>query len=333
MKTTLKIFLNDLIEYAGMFPPAKLPFQEAFQNFLNYRSEKHHWILSRFICPVASFDVLCDALTSEQNLNQPVRISALGGSLVPNYSSTDEFQSEFALLKELENAHPVGLCIETFEAKLSQDLVLTTIMNENHDELSKEQTPFSQAIIQTLSNRPVQLRKILFELPFDGNHISIPVVRQMIREFAKVNSVISTQNVKVGLKVRCGGSENIIATTPLIEIVQECALQRVPFKATAGLHHPVFSLKRTEKYGFMSLFWACAYCFANPQASIDQISQVLTESNVQNFKFEVDESYWKSNISINSKQIEESRRLFLSFGSCSFDEPIQDLINAGYLDK
>ena len=51
MQAPVQEFLANIIDYAGLFPPAKLPMEEAFANYLRYRSGAMSWMLSRFICP------------------------------------------------------------------------------------------------------------------------------------------------------------------------------------------------------------------------------------------------------------------------------------------
>src|SRR5262249_46317524 len=53
MRASLKALLKGAIDYAGLFPPAKLPFAEALANYLRYQEGPDAWMLGRFICPVA----------------------------------------------------------------------------------------------------------------------------------------------------------------------------------------------------------------------------------------------------------------------------------------
>ena len=56
-------------------------------------------------------------------------------------------------------------------------------------------------------------------------------------------------------KVRCGGS--VLPSVPaLAEFVQACRRLEVPFKATAGLHHPVRS---GDDHGFLNLLAAAVF--------------------------------------------------------------------------
>ena len=52
MNTSFKEFMGNIIDYAGLFPPANLPLEQAFKNYIKYKQESDAWILANFICPV-----------------------------------------------------------------------------------------------------------------------------------------------------------------------------------------------------------------------------------------------------------------------------------------
>ena len=105
------------------------------------------------------------------------------------------------------------------------------------------------------------------------------------------------------VKLRCGG-----AFVPSVEqvglVVACCRDAGVPFKATAGLHHPV---RRGEEHGFVNLLAAAT-------APRGQIEEVLAEED--GAALEVDGS---------------GREVFVSFGSCSWREPVDGLRELGML--
>jgi len=105
------------------------------------------------------------------------------------------------------------------------------------------------------------------------------------------------------VKLRCGG-----AFVPSIEqiglVVACCRDAGVPFKATAGLHHP---MRRGEEHGFLNLLAAAT-------APLDRIEEVLAEEDGSALELE-----------------EASRKVFVSFGSCSWREPVEGLQELGML--
>src|SRR5713101_4042837 len=54
MHACVRVLLNRILDYAGLFPPAKLPLEDALRTYLRYRKESpHRWMLGRFVCPTA----------------------------------------------------------------------------------------------------------------------------------------------------------------------------------------------------------------------------------------------------------------------------------------
>ena len=77
MHASVRALLTGIIDYAGMFPPANLPLDEALRNYLRYRSEPESWMLGRFICPAARLAEL-DAYRGLFQEGPPFAFSVLG---------------------------------------------------------------------------------------------------------------------------------------------------------------------------------------------------------------------------------------------------------------
>ena len=105
------------------------------------------------------------------------------------------------------------------------------------------------------------------------------------------------------VKLRCGGT-----VTPTVEqvalVIACCREAGVPFKATAGLHHAV---RRGDEHGFLNLLAATT-------APPGEIEAVLAEEDPA----ELDAAG-------------ADRSLFVNFGSCSWREPVDDLVELGLL--
>src|SRR3990170_2396753 len=48
---SLQTLLSKIIDYAGLYPPASLPLEDAICNFVKYKDEAEEWMLSRFVIP------------------------------------------------------------------------------------------------------------------------------------------------------------------------------------------------------------------------------------------------------------------------------------------
>ncbi|PYP78218.1 MAG: hypothetical protein DMD35_12225 [Gemmatimonadetes bacterium] len=107
---------------------------------------------------------------------------------------------------------------------------------------------------------------------------------------------------------------------------------RVPFKATAGLHHPVCGeypvtydddAPRARMFGFLNVFAAAV--FAHAGASERELTSIVSEGDAAAFQFREQELYWRGRTA-TAKQIASARgSLGLAFGSCSFQEPVDGL--------
>jgi hypothetical protein len=141
-------------------------------------------------------------------------------------------------------------------------------------------------------------------------------------------------------KLRTGGltPDAIPSAETIADFLHRAAERRIPFKATAGLHHPIRSLRpltyaadspRAVMHGFINVFTAAA--FAWHHAHRDLLAAVLTEEDPRTFEFAGDELHWRGR-RLTTEQIQAARREFAhSFGSCSFEEPVADLRELGYL--
>jgi hypothetical protein len=118
----------------------------------------------------------------------------------------------------------------------------------------------------------------------------------------------------------------------VIEFMRLCAAANVPFKATAGMHHPLRSLHRFTyqaespsgvMHGFLNVFLAASFLRAGMETEV--ALQLLDEPSVHAVHFDLDGVAWRQH-RISRDEIAAARQGFaVSFGSCSFTEPIDDL--------
>jgi hypothetical protein len=138
-------------------------------------------------------------------------------------------------------------------------------------------------------------------------------------------------------KLRTGGvkPDAIPTVADVAAFIVACADRRLPFKATAGLHHPVRSLQsltyesnapRAVMHGFLNVFLAAAFAWRGDR----DLEPVLAETDPTAFRFD-DRAHWRDR-SLSAEQVREARERFAhSFGSCSFEEPVRDLEALGLL--
>ncbi len=138
-------------------------------------------------------------------------------------------------------------------------------------------------------------------------------------------------------KIRMGGvtPESVPSVETVARFLLACARERVAWKATAGLHHAVRGLReivpggpRVKMHGFVNVFLGGALAFVG--ADETTVVKTLMEENPAAFRVDEDVLEWQDQMLI-SDQMERVRREFaISFGSCSFAEPVEDLRAMGW---
>ena len=104
------------------------------------------------------------------------------------------------------------------------------------------------------------------------------------------------------------------------------ATHQVPIKFTAGLHHPLRQFRdevQTKMHGFMNVLGA-AVLTAEHKWDSAQTTSMLEDEDVRSFKFDDEFFAWRD-WKIDLPRLKDRRRCVTTFGSCSFDEPREDL--------
>ena len=141
-------------------------------------------------------------------------------------------------------------------------------------------------------------------------------------------------------KIRTGGltPDAIPPAEDIADFLRAAAARRVPFKATAGLHHPIRSERpltyaadspRAVMHGFINVFLAASFAWHGMDRPA--IIDLLNETDPDSFEFIDSAARWRG-WNLSTAQLESARRDFAhSFGSCSFEEPAGDLGELGWL--
>jgi hypothetical protein len=142
-------------------------------------------------------------------------------------------------------------------------------------------------------------------------------------------------------KVRSGGvtDDAFPSVEDLARFLVGCHEAGVPFKATAGLHHPLRAehaltyepdSPRGTMHGFLNVFVAAALLHAG---AVDEagVRAILAEREASAFDFDGHGLRWRDHVLDRDGLIAARRAFAHSFGSCSFEEPIDELQNAELL--
>jgi hypothetical protein len=304
MNNSLRDLLSALIDYAGLFPPAALDMATATSKYAKYRESEYRWALGRFVVPVARLDEFEKAVegipptggSAEDNI---WRLTALGGA---------DLSSDLNRISVFNQKHAGEAVIDTIEIKAERSVEIENAMKLAPAEL----TPY-------------------FEIPIKDDPIRLAKLTDLIKSIAETEA---------RAKVRTGGVTADAFPSPLnlARFIKICAEEDVPFKATAGLHHPLRSVNKLTyapdsatamMHGFLNVFLAAA--FAQNGMEVDRLIELLEEKSPDAFQFDSGGVTWRDEMIVRG-QLRNSRNLLaIAFGSCSFEEPIEDLKKIGLL--
>jgi hypothetical protein len=139
-----------------------------------------------------------------------------------------------------------------------------------------------------------------------------------------------------GAKLRCGGltSDDFPTVEEISEFLWESTNERLPFKATAGLHQPIRHFDAEAgvwRHGFVNLLVASVSC--DEGATIETVREIVAESDPDAFTISASAARWNT-MHLPGSAIRRSRRNgFIAYGSCDIDEPITALRDLDFLGE
>jgi hypothetical protein len=296
---TIEVLMSRLIDYAGLFPPAGPGMLPAVTNYDSYLHGQFAWMLGRFIVPAGRLDEFDVALARlPGDCSKTWGLSVLLGS--DPAADVDRILTFNARPKHSNGARHAA--VESVEVKVD--------------------TPEDVGRLAPLIPRELAT---FFEIPRNG------------RERECLAAVAASGR---GAKIRTGGEtpDKFPNANQVVDFMRLCAVNHVPFKATAGLHHPLRSEHRLTDspgspsgtmHGFLNVFLAAAFLRSGMEAS--SAAQLLEERSAPAIRFEPDGVVWRQH-RLAEENIAAARRDFsISFGSCSFTEPVDGLKSLGLL--
>jgi hypothetical protein len=302
MLPSVRAFLSGIIDYAGLFPPAKLPLDETIRNYARYRTEAESWMLGRFVIPaarLAELEPYVHLFSSESPV--PFAVLGCGGETVT--ASLNGITADVEALAHFRFRHGSGALVDTYEVKLPASA------------LPSPAADLLQAPARAL--RRIGLSAV-YEVPAAA---PAELFRRM-------------RGGAAGVKLRCGGLEPAAFPSPeqVAAVIAACHDNGLALKFTAGLHHPLRHLDagiNARMHGFLNVFFAGMLAPQVPNA--EGLVPILEDEEASHFVFDADGIRWRD-LRVPLAEIVRSRReAVLSFGSCSFDEPRDDLRAMGLL--
>lgn len=300
MSGGLRALLSGIVDYAGLFPPAGLDMPTSVENYARYRDGDHAWMLGRFVVPVSRFDeFLDDARPYLRSAADPWRASAIVGG---------DVEGDLARVAAFNQANG-GALVDAVEVKAGDPAAVETI--------ARALPGGVRAFVEVAAASDPE---------------------PMIRALAEART---GSRVRLRAKIRTGGvtPEAIPAVEDVARFIRRCYASDVAFKATAGLHHPVRAEQalsyedgapRSVMHGFLNVFLTAVFCF-NGLGAVDA-PRLLSLQSADEWHFDDGGVAWED-YRMSVAEIERVRRRFaISFGSCSFEEPVVDLRHLGLLE-
>ena len=102
MKNSLQKIMNGLIDYAGLFPPAKLPLDQAITEYISHFSDQKKWMLGRFIIPISQLNDLEKFIPKFDNVGT-LKLSVLGAQSTSDKEFLEQTKKELSIIKNFES--------------------------------------------------------------------------------------------------------------------------------------------------------------------------------------------------------------------------------------
>lgn len=308
--TAYHSFFDGLLDYAGLFPPAELPMLEALQEYASAAQGPHCFALSHFIVPHTRLQELSERAAQLQLGTLSLSV------LCPELAQyAQEIQNFFA-------RHT-----STFELA-----ALETRINTSDDIRSH-----IQAAVQ--SWQPWQneslIPKIFFEIPWQDFQDQ-EYEKQIAACFANLADYREKTKLPLCAKLRCGGkfATDFPSTRVIVSFLLASKKYALPLKCTAGLHQAFPKYDKeigVQFHGYWNIFWA-ACLVEKGEDNLELLCQYL-EAKHEELPFARQDSVTFFGREVSLQDIKNARQnIFLSFGTCSFAEPVEDARQRGWIE-
>ncbi|MCW5940214.1 MAG: hypothetical protein KF884_11590 [Fimbriimonadaceae bacterium] len=301
MKRSLEALLSESIDYAGLFPPAKLELEPAFLEYAALLGHQDGWIVDRFVCPVSRLEELAETVRKHGEGAIPVTVV---GTPIEGSPTTvrDDLQAMSAA------AATEAVEIEAYEVKIP----------------SGEGSKAAAGALERLAGEMDDI-EVYAELGWG------PETADTLHEAARAWE-------EIGFKARTGGLEPSAfpSVRDLASFIYEVAAIDTLFKFTAGLHDPIRHFQATTgatHHGFLNVLVAAAFAVAH-EFTVNEIMEVLAVEDPGEFVVGADQIAMRGSQHVLSlDDIEDFRAVFGGFGSCSVREPLDGLQRLGLLTE
>lgn len=301
MSTASAALFHQLIDDASTFPPGDLPLATAFTAHQRHCQGPRAPFLGRLVCRASALPALSELSkptepTEPTNTAQPLRLRLV----------LDTGTAGLAEALKLAGGAP-GLTVDAVELALPAG-----------------------------AGQPAAAHRALRELAAVATDLTCYLELDRTADWRPALPVLAAANAETGLtaaaKLRTGGLAAAAFPTEaeVAAFVHACHQHHTAFKCTAGLHHAVRHTDRLtgfEHHGFLNVLLAAAAAQAG--ADLPELTALLALRDGTAVADRV-RSLGRSG---GTAEATGARGLFHAFGSCEFDEPVDDLVQLGLLDQ
>jgi len=282
----LRALLSGAVDYAGLFPPASLPLPETLARYGTYAEGPEAWALGRLVLPASRLADLPPSLAPARRWDVSILIG-------------NDVDGDLRQTRALAQRRP-GFRVASLEGAAS----------------GREALPGFAARV---GRAAADLQAVAYvELPLTAD---LGPALDAVRDHG------------LRAKARTGGIAAAAIPEPrLVLAFLRAAFDReLPFKLTAGLHHAVRGPRAltyephaatATMHGFLNVLMAAALLAARTPAA--GVEAALHEGDGRAFRFEDGTVTWGEHRA-GLGDIRRARERLVSFGSCSFEEPVQEL--------
>jgi hypothetical protein len=210
MSVGLRTLLAGIVDYAGLFPPARLALEPALTNYVRHGRQGEAWMLGRFVIPAARLGELAP-LASLFPTDSALTFSALGRGGATAEEFLTGLNADFKDIDAFHERHGRAVRVDAFEVKLPPDVL---------------------AAEKAVSVLLEQVRRRLER--FDSSHL--PLFFEAPAESAGRLAPVLLRRRNCGFKLRCGGLQpaDFPSSAQVASALTTCVESDVPFKATAA---------------------------------------------------------------------------------------------------
>lgn len=291
----LRALLANSIDYAGLFPPAQQSMADAVTAYARYYIGVDADLLGRFVVPATRLDEFSQVAASSLSRKEPWRLAVLLGK---------DLESDRERILEFNAGH-------TPNSDLGHAICDT---------------------VEVAGDTPARINEVCDLFPDFNTFIEIH------SHSAESLAPLLAEN-GANAKIRTGGvtRDSFPPARDVSAFILACSQATVAFKATAGLHHPIrgeyrltyeSGSERAVMYGYLNVLLAAAAALRG--AGLSAATDALLETDARTINVSETAIKWREQ-SLDDKGVTALRQFFVSFGSCSFDEPVGEARAMGLL--